>query len=111
MWDALSAWWELISAAIGSFIAAVAGVAMRHAHRVQRGEAFAWSRIWLDAPTVFVMGIAGSAIGQWLHASYAMPELFGGVVAASLGYLGPSAVDRVAAWLESRKDSGKDKDE
>ena len=102
MWDAVNHWWELITAAFGSFIAAVFGVAMRHTHRVQRGEQVVWSRIWLDAPTVFVMGIAGSATGQWLHASYGMPELFGGVVAASLGYLGPSVVDRLALWLERK---------
>ena len=104
MWDALTHWFGLIAAAVGSFIAAAIGVAMRHAHKVQRGEPGpGWSRIWLDAPTVFVMGIAGSGAGEWLHASYGMPELFGGVIAASLGYLGPSVVDRVLEWLETRK--------
>jgi hypothetical protein len=93
-------------AAVGSFIAAIAGVAMRHAHKAQRGEKFIWSRIWLDAPTVFVMGLTGSAAGQWLHGAYGMPELFGGVIAASLGYLGPSAVDRALEYLEKRKGSG-----
>jgi hypothetical protein len=107
MWDALFAWWELMVAAVGSFIAAIAGVAMRHAHKVQRGEKFVWSRIWLDGPTVFVMGLTGSATGQWLHASYSMPELFGGVIAASLGYLGPSAVDRLLEYLEKRGSGGK----
>jgi H+/Cl- antiporter ClcA len=101
--SALEHWLDLITAAIGSFIAAVAGVAMRHAHKVQRGERPpTWSRIWWDAPTVFVMGLAGGAIGEWLNHSYGMPELFGSVIAASLGYLGPSAVDRTLEWLERR---------
>ena len=104
MWSALTHWFDLIAAAIGSFIAALIGVAMRHAHKVQRGEpAPPWSRIWLDGPTVFVMGISGATAGEWLHSSYGMPELFGGVIAASLGYLGPSAVDQALAWLETRK--------
>lgn len=95
-------WIELVLGIVGSFIAAIAGVAMRHAHKVQRGETFSWSRIWLDGPTVFVMGLIGGAFGQWLHDAYSMPELFGGVIAASLGYLGPSIVDRVLDALEKR---------
>lgn len=97
-------WFALIASAFGSFVAAVMGVAMRHAHRIQRGEpAPPWSRIFLDAPTVFVMGITGAAAGEWLTHNYAMPEMFGGVIAAALGYLGPSVVDRIAAYLEGRK--------
>jgi uncharacterized membrane protein YeaQ/YmgE (transglycosylase-associated protein family) len=104
MWESITHWFELMLGIIGSFIAAVIGVAMRHAHKVQRGEpAPTWSRVWLDAPTVFVMGITGGAAGQWLHSSYGMPELFGGVIAASLGYLGPTVVDRALVWLENRK--------
>ena len=98
--DALSHWIDLIVAAVGSFIAAIMGVAMRHAHKVQRGEPLVWSRVWLDAPTVFVMGIAGAGVGQYLHTHYAMPDLFGGIVSASLGYLGPSVIDRLLDWLD-----------
>ena len=101
--DAFTHWIDLILAAVGSFIAAIMGVAMRHAHKVQRGEpAPSWGRIALDGPTVFVMGIAGATAGQYLHTHYAMPELFGGVIAASLGYIGPTIVDRVLFWLENR---------
>ena len=89
-------------AALGSFIAAFAGVAMRHAHKAQHGEPFVWRRVLLDGPTVFVMGLTGAAVGQWLYTSYAMPELFGSVVAASLSYVGPSAVDRALEWFEKR---------
>ncbi len=100
--NALEHWFELIMAAVGSFITAAVGVAMRHAHKVQRGEPFSWSRIALDGPTVLFMGLVGGAIGQWLHQSYAMPELFGSVIAASGGYLGPSVVDRILDYLEKR---------
>lgn len=103
MFDSFTHWFEIITSVVGAFIAAVAGVAMRYTHGVQRGEPFAWSRVWLDGPTVFVMGMAGGGAGQWLHASYGMPELFGYVMASALGYIGPSAIDRVAAWLEQRK--------
>lgn len=100
--DHLQHWIELVLGVIGSFVAAVAGVAMRHAHKIQRGEPFSWSRIWLDGPTVFVMGLAGGAFGQYLHQSYSMPELFGGVIAASLGYLGPSIVDRALEAIDKK---------
>jgi hypothetical protein len=100
-------WAELILGAIGSFIAAIAGVAMRHAHKAQRGEPFSWSRIWLDGPTVFVMGLCGGAVGEFLHTVYSMPELFGGVIAASLGYLGPSIVDRALEFVERKMGDGK----
>ena len=104
MWDIISQWWQLITAAFGSFFAAVVGVAMRHAHKVQRGEpAPSWSRIWLDAPTLFFAVIAGTAVGQWLHGAYGMPELFGNVVTVIIAYLGPSVVDRALEWLEKRK--------
>lgn len=103
--DALEHWFELLVAAVGSFIAAGVGVAMRHAHKVQRGEPFTWSRVMLDGPTVFFMGMIGGSFGQYLHETYAMPELFGSVLAASGGYLGPSIVDRVLDYLERR--SGK----
>jgi hypothetical protein len=95
-------WLDLLAAAFGSFLAAVMGVAMRHAHKVQRGEPFVWSRVLLDGPTVFVMGIAGGTAGEYLHTSYAMPEMIGWVLASSLGYLGPSVVDRALEWLENR---------
>lgn len=100
--NAIEHWFELLTAAVGTFITAAAGVAMRHTHKIQRGEPFSWGRIWLEAPTVFVMGIVGSALGQWLTNAYSMPELFGGVIAACLGYLGPSVVDRALEYLEKR---------
>ena len=97
-------WFELMLGAIGSFIAAMMGVAMRHAHAVQRGEPFSWNRLFLDGPTIFVMGLAGGAVGQYLHTVYSMPEMFGGLISACLGYLGPSAVDRLLVFLEKKKD-------
>ena len=100
--DGFNHWLDLIAAAIGSFITASIGVAMRHAHKVQRGEPFSWARIALDGPTVLFMGLVGGAGGEYLHSSYAMPELFGNVIAASGGYLGPSVVDRVLDWVERR---------
>lgn len=102
--NALEHWFELIAAAVGSFITAGLGVAMRHAHKVQRGEQFSWHRVMLDGPTVLVMGLAGSVAGDYLHQSYSMPELIGGVIAASLGYLGPSVVDRALDWLDRRSE-------
>jgi uncharacterized membrane protein YjjP (DUF1212 family) len=100
--DGFNHWLDLITAAVGSFITAAVGVAMRHAHKVQRGEPFSWARIALDGPTVLFMGLLGGALGQYLTVSYAMPELFGSVIAASGGYLGPSIVDRILDWVERR---------
>jgi len=48
------------------------------------------------------MGLVGGALGQYLHSAYAMPELFGSVIAASGGYLGPSVVDRLAEAIAKR---------
>lgn len=98
--DSLSHWWELVTAALGSFIGAVGGVLLRRSHKYAQGDEHAWSRVWLDAPTVFVMGLIGAGVGQWLTHSYAMPELFGHILSAVLGYLGPASIDRITAVVE-----------
>ena len=102
--DGLQSWWAEIMAAAGSLISAAIGVAMRHAHNVQQGGVVPpWGRILLDAPTLFVAALAGHGAGEWLHSAYAMPTVFGEVVAVCLAYLGPSVIDRVATWLASKK--------
>ena len=100
--DALQHWLDLIVSAVGAFVAAVMGVAMRHAHKAQRGEPINWQRVKWDAPTVFVMGLAGATLGQYLQAKFGVPELAQGVIASSLGYLGPSAVDRALSYFERK---------
>lgn len=100
--NALEHWFELVAAAAGSFITAAIGVAMRHAHKAQQGEPFKWNRVLLDGPTVLFMGLLGGASGQWLTQAYGMPELFGSVIAASGGYLGPSLVDQVRDAIKKR---------
>lgn len=100
-------WWALMVSAIGSFIGAFGGVLLRRQHKAQQGDAQAWSRLWVDAPTVFVMGLAGAGVGQWLTSSYGMPELFGHILSAILGYLGPAAIDRIVD-IAARK-AGEDK--
>ena len=96
--EGFSHWLDVMAAAIGSFIAAVLGVVMRYTHAIQRGEAVNWKRIWLDGPTIFVMGLAGYAA----HVYYGVPEVVGYVGSSLLGYLGPSAINRLVEFIEQR---------
>lgn len=100
--DGLNNWLSVMAAAAGSLIAAFAGVAMRYSHAAQRGEKVDWSRAWLDAPTVFVMGIAGYAA----HVYWGVPEVVGYVCASLLGYLGPRAVTLAIDYLQKKADGG-----
>lgn len=100
MFEGFHHWLEILGAALGSIIAAIGGVAMRYTHAAQRGESVDWSRVWLDAPTIFVMGIAGYAA----HVYFGVPEAVGYVAASLLGYLGPSAVQMLIEYAKKRAD-------
>lgn len=102
MGDGFTNWVNVLFAAFGSIVAAVAGVAMRYTHAAQRGEKVDWSRIWLDGPTVFVMGISGYAA----HVYWGFPEVVGYVCSSLLGYLGPKAVTMVLDYLQKKADGG-----
>lgn len=89
---------EIVGAAVGAIIVAFAGVLMRYFHIQQRGEKVEWSRIWVEGPTVLVMGLAGFAV----HEYFGIPEVVGYIAAAFLGYLGPSAVNLIVDVLKKR---------
>lgn len=103
MGEGFSNWVNILAAAFGSIMAAVLGVAMRYTHAVQRGDPVDWRRIWLDGPTIFVMGIAGYAA----HVYFGFPEVVGYVCSSLLGYLGPRAVTIALDYLQKRIDGEK----
>lgn len=96
--DGVNQWLQILASAFGSIIAAVAGVLMRYTHKAQRGEPVDWSRVWLDGPTIFVMGLAGYAAHEYFH----LPEAVGYVAASLLGYLGPSAVQLLIDFAKTK---------
>ena len=96
--DGFNNWLQILGAAFGSIFAAIAGVLMRYAHKAQRGEPVDFTRVWLDGPTIFVMGLAGYAA----HEYWGLPEAVGYVAASLLGYLGPSAVQLAVDYFQRR---------
>lgn len=100
---------ELLISLTGAFITAFLGVLMRHGHMASQGKKWEWRRVMLDAPTVFVMGITAGALGKYLETHYGFPELITWALAANFGYLGPTVVDRLAAYVENRKNKDSEK--
>ena len=95
-------WWEMVVGAFGSFMGALGGVLLRRQHKHQQGDPSAWNHLWVEAPTLFVMGLIGHGIGVYLSNNYGMPELFGHILSAILGYLGPAAIDMIVAVARKR---------
>ena len=95
-------WWDMIVGGFGSFIGALGGVLLRRQHKFQQGDVNAWRYVWLEGPTLFVMGLIGYGVGQWLTKDYAMPEVFGHILSAILGYLGPAAIDQIVDLAKRR---------
>lgn len=93
---------EILMGLLGSFITAAIGVMMRHGHQAAQGIPWSWNRIFLDAPTVLLMGITGGALGQYLEGHYGFPEVISWALAGNFGYIGPQLVDRVASYLEKK---------
>lgn len=85
---------ELFVGLLGSIVTAAIGVAMRHGHQAAQGIPWSWNRVFLDAPTVLLMGITGGALGQYLESHYGFPEVVSWALAGNFGYIGPQLVDR-----------------
>lgn len=102
--DGLYHWWDIMTGAVGSIIASFLGVAMRYAHQTQHGVKFEWWRVWLEGPTVMVMGIAAFAAREF----WALPESVSYFGASMLGYLGPKAVTLALGYIQKRVEKEKD---
>jgi hypothetical protein len=104
----VSEYWDDIVAfivSISAFIAAAAGIAMKHTHKIQQNEVVpvGWA-ILLYTPTIIVMGLAGGVAGDILASWYGTPHRLGDVLAACFGYLGPPLIDQIVIWARNRNE-------
>lgn len=98
MLDALGHWLDVMIAALGTFIAAAVGLAMKYAHKAQRGEAVDWSRIWLDGPMIIFSGWCGLAV----HDYFGVPDAVAYITAGLVTYLGEKSITIIVDILKGR---------
>jgi uncharacterized membrane protein YeaQ/YmgE (transglycosylase-associated protein family) len=56
----------------------------------------------LAMPGAVLMGVIGTAAGQYLTSQWGLPELTGGALGGALGYLGPTVLNTIAAAVIKR---------
>lgn len=98
MLGAFQHWLDVMIAAIGTFIAAAVGLAMKYSHKVQRGETVDWNRIWFDAPMIIFSGWCGLAA----HEYFGVPETIGYIVSALMTYLGEKSITMLLDFIKGR---------
>jgi hypothetical protein len=98
MLDAMSHWLDVMLAAVGTFIAAGVGLAMKYAHKVQRGEKVDLSRLWLDGPMIIFSGWCGLAV----HDYFGVPDAVAYITAGLVTYLGEKSITIIVDILKGR---------
>lgn len=103
---------DLFLAALFAILLAFMGALTRlfHEHVHERGE-LSWRRVAFALPGAVIMGVIGTASGQYLHAAWGMPEITGGALGGALGYLGPTILTVVANEAVKRWGQSKTGDE
>lgn len=103
---------ELMLAATFAIVLAFMGALTRlfHEHVHERGE-LSWRRVAFALPGAVLMGVIGTAAGQYLHAEWGMPAITGGALGGALGYLGPTVLTIVANEVLKRWGQKKTGDE
>lgn len=88
---------DLFLAAVLAILLAFVGALTRlfHEHVHDRGE-LSWRRVAFSLPGAILMGVIGTAVGQYLHTQWGLPELTGGALGGALGYLGPTVLSVAA---------------
>lgn len=82
----------LLTAVVGIVIAFI-GDMVRLFHEQERGGAKVTLRhVPSSLLRSMLMGIIATAVSQYLHAAYNVPELAGGALGGILGYLGPTVI-------------------
>ncbi len=87
---------DLFLAAVFAIVLAFVGALTRLFHEHAHGSPLTWVRVGLALPGAILMGVIGTAAGQYLHAEWSMPEMTGGALGGALGYLGPTILSAIA---------------
>lgn len=97
-WHSVDLFLTSIFAVLLAFVGALTRLFHEHAH----GSELSVGRVALAMPGAIVMGVIGTAIGQYLHDHWGLPELTGGALGGALGYLGPTILSTVATIVIKR---------
>lgn len=100
---------DLFIAAVFAIVLAFVGSLTRLFHEHAHGNQLTWQRVLFALPGAVLMGVIGTATGQYLHDAWGLPELTGGALGGALGYLGPSTLETLARLIVSRYFQPKDK--
>ena len=101
---------ELFLAAVFAILLAFVGALTRLFHEHAHGQRLTWARVALALPGAILMGVIGTAAGQYMHAEWGLPELTGGALGGALGYLGPTILNAIAQAALKRWGQSKPED-
>lgn len=98
-WQAIDLFLAALFAIMLAFMGALTRLFHEHVH--ERGE-LSWRRVVFALPGAILMGVIGTAAGQYLHSAWGLPEITGGALGGALGYLGPTILTVVANEVVKR---------
>lgn len=87
---------DLFIAAVFAIVLAFVGSLTRLFHEHAHGNQLTLQRVLFALPGAILMGVIGTATGQYLHEAWGLPELTGGALGGALGYLGPTILNAIA---------------
>lgn len=87
---------DLFIAAVFAIVLAFVGSLTRLFHEHAHGTQLSGQRILFALPGAILMGVIGTATGQYLHDAWGLPEITGGALGGALGYLGPTTLNAIA---------------
>lgn len=94
--------WATIWAAMISLAASGVGVLIRYAHIAQQDKVN-WWKLRFEIPTVIGMAIISAPVSEYLTGAFGVHQGVVAAVCVCLGYLGPSSLMVLGAWLTGRR--------